>query len=253
MHILIVGSPRSRTSYIASACANQYKIKNFHEDYDDYFSDFYERNRLLKKPIEIHDVVKKRELFLQNYTNNLFDMPGCVIKLFPRHIITLQHADKILKKIDDLKYQVIENISDILRLQDFDKIYVMHRSLVESAISFAYAKQVGYMLYIFPQKVKNKKLTIQQNVLDELNYFLLENIVLEDLQTFLNNNYNCINLDFHKAIEYVDIEFTDKGQIMYQDPKYNYKNLILNYSEVEDYIHKTFSNLQSKRIECNFR
>jgi hypothetical protein len=253
MHILIVGSPRSRTSYMSSACSNQFKVKNFHEEFDFHFSAFYERIRLLKKPIDLDEVCKKREEYLKNATTDLFSIPGCVIKLFPRHIMTLKYADKILKKVNDLEYKVTENISDIFRFGNYDKIYIMKRNLIDAAMSFTYGKQIGSFLYSPSQKIKSKKVIIKEDVLNELNYFLLETIVLEELEQFINLNYKCINLDYTEAVNYVETEFPDRGQNMYQDTKYNYKELILNYDEVQEYTYKFYDLIKEISKPCNFR
>lgn len=251
MHILIVGLPRSRTSYMASCCANQYKITNFHEDFDSEFDNLYQRASLLKKSINVDEVSKEKELFLRQVTSELFNTKGCVIKLFARHIITLTHSAKILTKTNNLAYKLIDDISSVFRIDDYDHIYIMNRNLMDAAMSFAYGKQTGNMLYLLNDPVKDKKVEIKENALAELNYFLLESIVIEQLQLFLNSNYNCINLDYSEAVNYVESNFADQKS-SYKESNYNYKDLISNYNEIEDHITKFRKSLEETGITCNF-
>lgn len=252
MRILIVGAPRSRTSYIANACAKHYNITNYHEEFDSSLRSFYERCKLIKKPIIFNEVNEKKQAIFEKKNKELFENQGFVIKLFPRHIINLKHSDKILKNTDDLVYTVISNISEVLRLKEYDLIYCMHRNFLDAAISFAYGAQIESLLFLKNQQVKSKKVIIEERVIHELNYFLLETLVFEELQKFMNSQYKCINLDYTKAVNYVETEFPNHID-HYQDPQFNYKELILNYDEISEHIIQFHKLLQSKKIAINLK
>jgi len=83
------------------------------------------------------------------------------------------------------------------------------------------------------------------------NYFLLESIVIEQLQLFLNSNYDCINLDYSDAVNYVESNFATQKSL-YKESNHNYKDLISNYNEIEDHITKFRESLKEVGITCNF-
>ena len=147
MHILVIGKPRCRTSYLTSAMVNKYNISyNYHEDYNYNFNfnEYIERVKLIKSCPDIQHVYEKQLNHLETITEKVFSQNNGIIKLFPRHIISHLGDKRKIYSYKDFNYKIVSNISKTLRLDKFNQIFLLDRELPNAAISYITGKINGY-------------------------------------------------------------------------------------------------------------
>lgn len=257
MHILIVGRPRCRTSFLSMAYTDHYKLNNLHEFFYNGSSNLWLNAKVIKSSNVLEEVQKLHIKRLKNISSQILNVDNTIVKLFPRDIITHYSPNHIFLDIKDFQYRCVTNISEIFQLDRYDQILLLERNFIDSAISYIYGKIIGIMLFErhtsknFYQK-KLTPITVTKEQLDILNFYILEYLVDQNLKDFLEKKYSCKKLDFNEIPNYVKDNFNNYETNYYMDLEINYKNSILNYNEVIDYINLKFNEYSSIYLPTKF-
>lgn len=259
MHILVIGKPRCRTSYLTSAMVNKFNISNnYYENYNYNFNfeGYIEKLKLTKSNPDIEHIVKKQSNHLETITEKLFSENNGIIKLFPRHIISHLGDKRKIYSFKDFNYKIISNISKTLRLDKFNTILLLDRELPNAAISYIVGKITGQALFTEQEKVlvnniASSPITITEAFIPQLNYFILEYIVYQDLYNFMKNNYNCKTLHYDNVVSYVTKELNINDNY-YIDPKFDYSKIVTNYDDIVMHCNLKYEEYSNLYIKNNF-
>lgn len=242
MHVLVIGKPRSRTSFLTSALINKFNISHNHHENFNYnfnYNDYLEKLALTKSNPNIEDVYKKQLRHLENITEQVFAENNGIIKIFPRHIISHLGEKRKIYSYKDFTFKVMLNVSEIFQLNKYNKILLLNRDLQDSAISYIVGKITGQALFtesdkLISDQIANTAITITKDHIPQLNYYIFEYIVYEDLYNFIKNNYDCTLLHYDTVVKYVseDLKISDN---FYVNPKFNYSKIVTNYSDIVQY------------------
>jgi hypothetical protein len=193
-------------------------------------------------------------------TNEVFDKgkPNSVIKLFPRYMIF--HNEPSVK--NHAKCSLPENYDDIIMIKDveecfmlskFKKIYLLKRNVTDAICSYGYGIYLNMFqfkddteLNYYKKLANPTSINLQESWLD---FCIFESMLLDRLQNYLDNKKIPYHLlDYNEVPEYCDRTYSTEKYYKY--PNFNYKNLILNYDEVDDYI-KTFIHKNTDYVQNN--
>lgn len=259
MKILVITKPRTRSSFLCSALSNYYDIKNYHEPFNFIEQEFVElrtRFGLLKKKLHLQDLVNYQKKNLTQKIKNLNVEESYVCKLMPRNIL-FSYRGTVIREEQPFEHEIYLNFNEILKIQDYDKVYFLNRDVIDSSISFIFAQSINSFLFanqsdLNYQKKKNQKMIVSQHGLDLISFVVYECVLLEKIKEFLDKEkipYTYI--DYVECTEYVRKNLNCNKPNMYLESNFNYKELIENYSECVKHIenkYKEFKN-QLKYLE----
>ena len=235
MKVIIIGLPRTRSSYLIDVVAKSLKLKNKFESYVDVMTGSLLAAKSGWNKNYWNNYTDKLTLI----TNNWFIDDNFVVKLFPNMLMS-----------PDLKY--IEKNLEFLRLREYDKIYVLHRqNIYDMIISQLIARQIGRFLYeankSFSKNVYNTSIDFSTNkVLKEIDYIITGVILHDRIKQYLEErNVNFTLLEYHDIPEYVQENYPNVTS-SYQELNINYKDCIKNYDQICDYIDTRINALSEK-------
>lgn len=272
MNILIIGKPRARTSYLGKCLSSNYKLEYLSEPYDPsaYMNIFYQRLKLLKSKNYENVLYDKQTEWLKGVTKSIFGTDNFVAKLFPRHITVdtsslenYKFWDKPDSRYDSIpdpssyKFKIITNLSEILQLKKFDKLYFIERNLIDSPISFAYSLRINQFGFSDNNKInevkkKYSKITLTERDIPFINYLVFEHVLLLKIKKFIESNYACTFLTYDNVVNHINSNLNEHLDIDLIDPNFNYKEIITNYSEIEKHIHQVYDIFYPKLDDVNF-
>lgn len=251
MKILVISRPRCRTSFLCESASLFYNIPNLHEDYDYIMERYkidYQRYFLLKKTPSLKEL-NQNLLSHVNFINNKIQQQNGVIKFFPRHLLSYFFTNVgSHMSFDDIKtfsYICETNITESFNLKMYDKIILLERDLLESAISYANGIQTKKMLFFNAKEFKYElkkvpKISIDNQVFKNINFYIFEYFMYLQLKNYINNNFeNVETLTYDTCTEYVKKHYNNQDQVKYIDTKFNYADKIINYNELKSYILNT--------------
>ena len=260
MNILIIGKPRSRTTYLGKSISSYYNTRYLSEPYDSagYMHNHYYRLKMKKSNNYESLLYQKQEEWLYGVTKNIFEINNCVAKIFPRHL-TVDISGLENYKLHDnydsrwdsftdpnnFKFKLFTNLSEILQLKKFDKLFFIERNLIDSPISFAYSMRINHFVFNSHQNIDQVKKKFSQILLDEkdipfINYVVYEHVLLEKIKAFIAENYPCVFVTYENVTDYVETNFKVNLKNNLINPKFNYKEIIKNYTEMEKYINQVY-------------
>jgi hypothetical protein len=257
MHILIVGSPRNRTSYLSDAFSKHYNLENLYEilDFTEILRDEIYKGNLKKKLCNV-SVMEKHLSYLNQQTQKIFDTNRAVVKLFPRHIVnTTQENYKYpfsIKNIEDINFQLVPNFSKVLRLDKFDEIIILNRDIVDSTISYIFNIFISPIHIIVNEQQKNyihnsfKNIKINEKYYPLINFYIYEYILGHYLHEYIIKNYKTKELTYNNCIEYVENNLPNGVKTEFYKSDINYKKIISNYDEISDYVNSVYDKLKKQ-------
>lgn len=248
MKILVVSTPRCRTTFLCQSIEQFYKIPNFHESFD-YISERYNidyvRYGLMKKKPTLEEVKHQSKEYIQKTTSEILNNNG-VAKLFPRYLLSYFFLEKNQYcSIDDLSnfsYLYHTDVSEMFNLSMYHKIIFLERDLIETAISYAYGQQTKQMLFTDKNllnyvKRKDQKIEINYETFKMVNFLIFEFCIFNQLKKFIIKNYkNYENLTYDNCIDHVSNNYGAGENVKVIETNFDYSNLILNYDELRSYI-----------------
>jgi hypothetical protein len=285
-NICVIGTPRTRSTYLTFALQEHYKIQNYFEIYDVKNYSFFTPNQLLRvhrEKANKNHVINK--IFVENLTNTtkrIFkEDVSYVIKLFSRSLITKydsnedwvvnkHRADTASRYIDNLstyRPTVITNVSEILRLHEYTDYYYIYRDITETLASMEYAMQTGNFIFTAINGNTGKEMVEKYykrglQVLDidydspRIKFYIFEVALSNFLEKYLiAKNLKYTKLSYDEIPNYVEKNLTNYKKenvigtkIDIEHSNNDYKQLISNYSELESFS-KDFYQQCLKHIE----
>ncbi len=248
MSFCVIGMKRTRSSILTYSIANYYDSDNYFGSYDGITPKFKDQIYFSRLPkTEQRDA--KLDFFksgIKELTTEFFEKgrPNSVIKLFPRYMIfhnepsIKNHANCFLPK-DYNDLIMITDIEECFSLSKFKKIYLLKRNVTDAICSYGYGIYLNKFQFKDDSQVNTyKKLAkpISINMKDGwLDFCIFESMLLDHLQNYLDRKQILYHLlDYNEVPEYCDRTYSSEKYYKY--PNFDYKNLILNYDEVDDYI-----------------
>lgn len=257
MHILVVGRPRCRTSFLSMAYRDYHNLVNLHEIFSNGTKNLWFKGNTIKDNNRLDKVQKFHIRILENITKEVFSHDRSIIKLFPRDIITHCYPNLKFSNLNDFDYKCITDVSQILQLERYDQILLLERSFIDSAISYIYGQAIGILLFeragskTFYEK-KIMPVTITEENLHILNFYILEYLVDQNLKKFIEDHYSCKKLDYIEIPNFVKENFNNSKTNHYIDLEIDYKKVIVNYWEVVEYINLKLEEYSSEYQSIKF-
>lgn len=261
MSICIVSMKRTRSSILSASIAEFYGSKNYFGMYDAvtpnlktqiYFNKL-PKNQLMDAKF---DYFKQ---YIKNLTNTILSDKNSVVKLFPRYFIyhdrpSVEAHDKqvLPDNFDDLL--MITDIEEYFQLSKFNKIYYLERNVTDTVCSYSYAIHLN-KFHFFNQYELDYHKKHKSSICIDLNskwldFCIFEYMLLTHLKKYMDNkNIKYHILNFENIPAYCEQHYSGtKKNVL--DSKFNYKNLIENYTQVEEYV-KEFINKNTEYVNQN--
>jgi len=246
MKVVILGTFRTRSSYLLDTICNHYKLAFKFEPYDDLTHEVYETS-FKKLPAENWKRYAEQVNLL---SDQLITESNYGLKIFSNAYFNSFIIDSTLskKKIPTLlKTDKLDFISNF-KLHHYDQIYFVNRkSCIDNAISYVYGTHTSLLYSERERKLvnhyKNKPIklhydhfTIQTMVLK----WLLMDIYEKDLQ---KTKLPYIKLDYDEIPSYVGKNFPNTTS-QFIDTELDYANLVSNYHQFVDGVEKAIGELK---------
>jgi hypothetical protein len=254
MNILVISSPRSRSSYFCDHLSKFYDIENHHEIYDfrQKTLQLYKRNQMLKNTNFLDTLVKHQLNHLETSTQEVWSNSS-INKLFPRHFICNNNESNLdISDITNFEFRILPNCLEIIKISDYDQIYVLERNLSEIVASFLYAYNTQNFLYsnkLDLEYVAKKftKLEFTPNQYSAANYLIFENIILQKVKESLAmKTIDFTTLDYKEIPNFIDKNFKSPIVNTYLKSELDYSKIYQNFDELVEYCKKTKILLEEK-------
>lgn len=233
MKIIILGTMRTRSSYLLSALITAHNLISKWEPYDELQLDVY-NNSFRKEP----DVVwSKYKIESKKLTEKFMTEDNFALKLFSHAFfnnLKIKYACKknkpfVLVNEDSLDLE--ENI----QISKYDQIYFLTRKdYINNICSFLFGAATRYLylgdtkhlisMYNKPIVLSYDKTNLQSILIQQLLLPVFENKLIDTRMPY-------IKLDYEELPEYVNKNYPSLEN-HYTDPKFDYKYLIKNYDEI---------------------
>jgi hypothetical protein len=168
---------------------------------------------------------------LKDITNAIFLRERFVCKLWPSMLIMPKHKFKNNQTFDDIKSKIIFNITEYFRILDYDQLYYIDRDLHKSSISWVYAKKTKLFHNYKNMKYSPLPITIDENDLDIIRFYVLESCLQEKIKDFLDREKILYTDITEKYTDYIDDSATP-ATLTNND----YTKLITNYDILPNFI-----------------
>ena len=245
MKPLIIGTPRTRTSFILNTICSFYKAKNYFELYTEeqvYVRDYCVRQKG-SSPKEFSVYYNQR---LQQIKQKIFFNDKFGIKIFPTHFYnSLQIHNQHTRLIDEsFKESIFKNISDLFHINLYDNIYLLHRyNLTDIILSYVLSKNSMVFRYTTPLDFKRDPLKIENFSVTDADYALIDSLIMchlliDNIEQYLTKySLPYTKLEYSQIPAYAEKNYpnVDSGIL---ENKFNYREIAPNYNEVNDYVEK---------------
>lgn len=191
--------------------------------------------------------LKKFQQVIQSNTDNLFTRDNFVTKIFPSMLCFPPHFMYEHTSFDHIKNNFIFNLN-ILNLEQYDKLYFLDRSLMDSVISWVYAFKAGNF-HTF--KIGNRlhyKQQLDVNDFARAKFYILNYFMQKKIKNYLDlQNKSYVYINELSYDQYIDIDClpTKKNEI-------NYQNYILNINEFKEFINYWYPIIEFETKDWNF-
>lgn len=252
MSYCVIGMKRTRSSVLTCSIANHFNSDNFFGTYDGLTPKLKDQiyfNRLSKNEQRQAklDFLKKETITL---TDEVLASPNAVIKLFPRYMMyhitpsVKNHAACILPK-DYNDIIMITDVEECYKLSKFKKLYVLKRNITDAICSYGYGIYLNMFQFKDDIELNHFRKLANPTIipLDSpwLDFCIFESILLDHLRIYLDTNkltYHLLNYD--EIPDYCDQTYSKDKHFKYSN--FDYKSLILNYNELDEYINDFVKN-----------
>jgi hypothetical protein len=247
MKIIIISRARTRSSYLQQNLAFNYGLTNLGERLGKA-SYAYSPSLNMKYMFNKGDINDLRfqhyQKLLVTITKDFFDKDNFVVKLFPRMLLSF--PQQITGKIEDYRPNIVTNLTECIKLQEYDKIYFLDRELTDSACSWIYATITKNFLFFEGDRLyhdhikKYNTITITEKYFSILDYYIYEMALQQEIKKFLiSKNIQHTSLDYYDIPNYVSNN-CNKISNVFKNSNFDYTQKITNYTEINDYINHTY-------------
>ena len=220
MKILLIGTVRSRSSYLLDILCKYYGCNNLFEDYDRLYDIYLKRSK--NTWINYHEYLQKQtDFYFSNYQNFGIKFPTSI---FHQNNMSSESSTRLLN----------------FNYGKFDKIFVTYRqNKVDLLCSYLLAKQKNQSFLYTKSNIENVKNFEKSIYLQVPNDSWFDNMFqsfsfVESIPTYFND----------KQIPYTLLEYNDINNFVstyynniisnYHESNIDYKSIISNYSQISD-------------------
>lgn len=246
MSYCVIGMKRTRSSVLTCSISNHFDSDNFFGTYDGLTPKLKDQTYFNRLP-KIEQGQAKLQ-FLKDETIKLTDevlaSPNAVIKLFPRYMMyhltpsVKNHANCVLPK-DYNDIIMITDVEECYKLSKFKKLYLLKRNVTDAICSYGYGVYLNMFqfkddteLNYFTKIANPTTISLDSQWLD---FCIFESILLDHLQSYLDTSKLSYHLlDYDEIPDYCDQTYSKDKHYKYSN--FDYKRLILNYNDIEEYI-----------------
>jgi hypothetical protein len=242
MNILVISSPRSRSSFFCDHLSKFYNVQNFHEIYD-----YREKTEMLYSKAKMTDqnflelLIKDQTAYLHKTTKETLEISS-INKFFPRHIIC--NSSKINSDIDNIynfSYKLVNNFIDVLQISKYDSIFVLQRNITDIVASYLFAIKTKKLLHIdsnlleyISKKHKNVEFTVEDHSM--ANYLVFENLLLQSIKSVLQNSKIAYQeLNFIDIPKFLEINYKIDQPNSYLESNLDYSKIFSNYKDLNEH------------------
>jgi hypothetical protein len=254
MKILIVSRLRTRSTFLLEHLCAHYNIQNHNENYFDIGSKFFgAMNASLK--------LNNRKSFEKNWLDYQLNFKYITdknfetdfgVKLFTKMI---HSKSLVLKDVDFPNLQIITDLTTYANIRQYDQIYYLSRENFPSICSYIYSLEIKNAIYRENgiHKIKQKTFTVDEYWLPFIDSYILDIILQEKILDFLSTeDIPYIKLDYDDIPSYVSNNLNGVVANPSIDPQFDYKVLIKNYDELENYCNQTYEKIYDKFSHVKF-
>lgn len=235
MNICVIGRARTRSSIFCASVAKYYGLQNFNEYYAvasaPISNPFLFRNLSQEEKDTLTWNHYKKGIL--KVTEEMFITNHFVTKLWPRWFIQNFQGNRVISE-DLTEFKTITNLQQYFKILDYDKIYWIDRPVIDSICSLSFV----YTVHKFHSTISTLDKPIFINTNHRwVQHYLFDILISKKLKLFLNdNNIECNQLTYDDVPNYCIKNYAGIEGFEFKDGHRNYKNLISNYAEVEEYI-----------------
>jgi hypothetical protein len=226
MKIGLISRGRTQSTAIIQTLAKRHKLINNFETY------FGAANAIKKELHPNNSLYDEFQLSIKNVTDTIFTSKNFICKIWPSMLIVPPDKFESHQTFDDIKSRIIFNISEYLRISEYDQLYYINKELQHSTLSWVYAKKTR-RFHRFNKHIKYNSpvITIDDNDLDRLRFYILEYCLQEKIKDFLCK----------QKIPYTDIsetytQYIDDSMLNTSATNNDYPNLITNSDTISKFI-----------------
>lgn len=256
MRIGVISNQRTRGSYFLDILAQAHSLNNY--------SEWLVNNQLAFTKLKISTSRLNFDFPWERYKKNLRQMisdhlseDNFIEKIFPSILLNLR-SQQILHTPEDrnshyFKESNIITDFDVLSLEKYDQIYFIERNIIDACMSYSYACISNNWLFFDRDKPKKNvyRGLVKPNLQD---YFLIDMhlislLMMPYLENYLKSkSFKYVKLNFDDIPIFLKEKYPNFNSILV-DSEYDYKELIDNYSELEDYFHARIPSIEEKLNE----
>lgn len=257
MSYCIIGMKRTRSSVLSISIANFHNSDNYFGMYDGITPSLKDQIRFKKLSLPEKNKAKldffKSEI--KKLTLEVFDRPNTVIKLFPRYMIyhdrpyVENHTKSVLpNNLDDLL--IIKEIEEYFQISKFNKIYYLDRDVTDAVASYCYGIFIKKFQFKTVEEVTYYNKICKPVAIDLtspwIDFCIFEYMLQNQIKLYLDKNkleYTLLSYD--EIPKHCDLYYSGTQENNYKYPEFNYKKIIANYTELQDYIRGFIEKKQS--------
>ena len=231
MKIGLISRGRTQSSAIVRTLSKKYNL-------DDEFELYFQAHNHIIKYQSIKALGNRNynstidfQNQLKAITNNIFLKENFICKLWPSMLIAPPTMFRKDQTFDNIKNQIIFNISEYFQIANYDQLYYINKDLHHSTLSWVYTKKTKLFHRSKFTEYTPPLITIDDTDLDTIRFYILEYCLQEKIKDFL-----C-----EQKIPYIDItetynEYIDIDVIKTTVTNNDYTKLITNYDMLPKFI-----------------
>ena len=243
MKIALVSRARTYSTPIIELLSKQYDVENKFEIYFDIYWNDFGKTKLLKTYIQKNNNFTYFQNKILELTNKLQEHNNFICKLWPMFITYPPHVINPSESANNLRKNIIFDISKYLAVKNYDKIYVADRNLYDSALSFVYANKTRIWHSTKNIKRSYTKMQADDFTISKTKYYIVEYILHQKMIEYLKKN----NIP-HTVFE--DYNLLDQSQFVKTNN--NYENLIYNVEIIKHTIDNYYPLYQTETSDWAF-
>lgn len=239
MKVLVISLPRSRSTNFCCTLSENYSLVNLQEGYT---------MALKSKNLVNFYLLNHTNIIYKNYTNTILQNEKFIIKLLPRSLI--------IKKNNQLdNVEIMNNLSENLKPQNFNKIFILNKSnLIDNLCSLLYVTTTNVWHVYQTDDIINRELifNFDYRLFSSTATIVLEKILLEKIEMYLNTK----NINYEKLIDDNISDYLSKLRkpnfISEIPTNRDYKKLIKNYNQIHEYASMMYEEYSKKFEDFHF-
>jgi len=232
MKIGLISRGRTRSTAIIQSLSVKLNVPNYREIYRT-IPDLIKKDYRLIRQQSIDLEFSRFKTDVLKITEQCFSQDSFITKIWPSMFTYhLSYKMSINETFDMIKKNTIFDITEYFKINQYDKLYFIDRSLHISATSWVYAYK--NKLYHFGKnggEPHRPITTLNEKDFDVVRFYILEYCLQQKLKNFLLDN----NIVFEDITDN-SLEFIDSSIAKMRKTNNDYKSLITNYDELQSFI-----------------